>query len=210
MAVPTAPATLVLHGLRVKGFAETDVLATVLGLTDVEVVRDLEAFAVDDLVRRKDGVEVSGWVLTPEGRAEHEARLAAELDATGARPAVAAAYDDFVALNPELLAVCSDWQLRDGVRNDHTDAGHDRAVLDRLAVLHERAQPVVTALGEALARFAPYGPRLDRAAAKVAAGDTDWVDAPLEDSYHTVWFELHEDLLATLGHERGAETGGTT
>jgi hypothetical protein len=24
------------------------------------------------------------------------------------------------------------------------------------------------------------------------------------DSYHTVWFELHEDLLATLGLERGA------
>ena len=22
------------------------------------------------------------------------------------------------------------------------------------------------------------------------------------DSYHTVWFELHEDLLATLGIER--------
>ena len=28
------------------------------------------------------------------------------------------------------------------------------------------------------------------------------------DSYHTVWFELHEDLLATLGLERAAETGG--
>ena len=25
------------------------------------------------------------------------------------------------------------------------------------------------------------------------------------DSYHTVWFELHEDLLATLGIERSSE-----
>jgi hypothetical protein len=25
------------------------------------------------------------------------------------------------------------------------------------------------------------------------------------DSYHSVWFELHEDLLATLGIERGSE-----
>jgi hypothetical protein len=24
-------------------------------------------------------------------------------------------------------------------------------------------------------------------------------------SYHTIWFELHEDLLATLGIERGSE-----
>jgi hypothetical protein len=26
------------------------------------------------------------------------------------------------------------------------------------------------------------------------------------DSYHTVWFELHEDLLCTLGLERSSET----
>jgi hypothetical protein len=25
------------------------------------------------------------------------------------------------------------------------------------------------------------------------------------DSYHTVWFELHEDLLSTLGIERASE-----
>jgi hypothetical protein len=25
------------------------------------------------------------------------------------------------------------------------------------------------------------------------------------DSYHTVWFELHEDLLATLGRQRSQE-----
>ena len=30
---------------------------------------------------RKQGVEVSGWVLTPQGRADHEKRLADELDA---------------------------------------------------------------------------------------------------------------------------------
>jgi hypothetical protein len=27
-------------------------------------------------------------------------------------------------------------------------------------------------------------------------------------SYHTVWFELHEDLLATLGIERSSEGAG--
>jgi hypothetical protein len=26
------------------------------------------------------------------------------------------------------------------------------------------------------------------------------------ESYHTVWFELHEDLLATLGIQRAGET----
>ena len=40
------------------------------------------------------------------------------------------------------------------------------------------------------------------------AGDTDWFTKPMIPSYHTVWFELHEDLLATLGIERGSEGGG--
>ena len=38
------------------------------------------------------------------------------------------------------------------------------------------------------------------------AGEKDWFTKPTIDSYHTVWFELHENLLATLGIERGKET----
>jgi len=41
----------------------------------------------------------------------------------------------------------------------------------------------------------------DRFAARSTrhAGDRSWVTRPLIDSCHTVWMELHEDLLATLG-----------
>lgn len=207
MARPTTPGTPVLHGLRVKGFAETDVLAEAAGLDDVTVVRALEALATEGLVARKQGLDVSGWVLTAQGRAEHEKRLAEELDATGARRDVERIYQQFGLLNPELLAVCTDWQLRDGVRNDHTDATHDRAVIARLLALHRRALPVVTALGERLGRFGGYPARLQRAVDGVTAGDLDWFDRPLTDSYHTVWFELHEDLLATLGLQRSEQAG---
>jgi DNA-binding MarR family transcriptional regulator len=208
MPHPSAPGTLVLHGLRVKGFAETDVLADVTGLDDVAVVRALEAFAAEGLVTRKTGLQVSGWVLTPQGRAEHEKRLADELDASGARPAVEACYGEFTAINPAFLQVCTDWQLRAGVLNDHRDAAYDADVVARLVALHEQAQPVVTGLGAGLARFGGYSARLQRAVDKVQGGDGDWFDKPMTDSYHTVWFELHEDLLATLGLERAAATGG--
>jgi pyruvate,orthophosphate dikinase len=40
---------------------------------------------------------------------------------------------------------------------------------------------------------------------RVEAGERDWFTKPLIDSYHTVWFELHEDLLSTLGKERASE-----
>ena len=208
MAHPSEPGTLVLHGLRLKGFAETDVLAESTGLEDVAVVRALEAFAAEGLVSRKQGVDVSGWVLSPQGRAEHEKRLADELDAAGARADIEALYGRFTDLNPGLLQACTDWQLRDGVLNDHTDAAHDAEVVARLVDLHERVLPVVDGLTAALDRFAGYRPRLQWAVDRVRTGEGAWFDKPLTDSYHTVWFELHEDLLATLGLERAAETGG--
>ena len=36
----------------------------------------------------------------------------------------------------------------------------------------------------------------------------EWFTRPMIDSYHTVWFELHENLLATLGIERAREQAG--
>jgi hypothetical protein len=197
----------VLHALRVKGFAETDVLAEVTHLDDVTVVRALEAFAAEDLVKRRQGVEVSGWTLTPQGRAEHEKRLADELDAAGARAEVERRYAEFTRLNAPVLQVCTDWQLRDGGLNDHGDRAYDAEVVDRLGDLHEQAQPLLAGLAAALPRFAGYRDRLRTAVDRVRAGEREWFDKPLIDSFHSVWFELHEDLLATLGLERAAETG---
>ena len=208
MAHSSAPGTLVLHGLRLKGLAETDVLAEATGLDDVTVVRTLEGFAAEGLLTRKQGVDVAGWVLTEQGRAEHEKRLAEELDAAGVRGAIEALYGGFAELNPGLLQVCTDWQLRDGTLNDHADGAYDADVVIRLVDLHERALPVIDGLAAALDRFAGYRPRLQWAVDHVRCGEGAWFDKPLTDSYHTVWFELHEDLLATLGLERAAETGG--
>jgi hypothetical protein len=39
----------------------------------------------------------------------------------------------------------------------------------------------------------------------VLAGAREWFTRPVIDSYHTVWFELHEDLLSTLGLARASE-----
>jgi hypothetical protein len=54
-----------------------------------------------------------------------------------------------------------------------------------------------------LPRFAGYAARYDAAMARVVAGQHQWVDGVGEDSCHLVWIQLHEDLLATLGLERG-------
>jgi hypothetical protein len=71
--------------------------------------------------------------------------------------------------------------------------------------LVDQVRPVCADLTSSLARFDGYGSRFDAAVAGVEAGDVDLFTKPSVDSAHTVWFELHENLLATLGIERGSE-----
>ena len=80
--------------------------------------------------------------------------------------------------------------------------------IERLMVVHEAVVPIADDLAAALPRFGRYGPRLTNAVDRVRAGEVDWFTKPVLDSYHSVWFELHEDLLATLGIERGEEPDG--
>ena len=66
-------------------------------------------------------------------------------------------------------------------------------------------QPICAELAGRLARFDGYGRRFSESLGRVVAGEVEWFTRPMIDSYHTVWFELHEDLLATLGIERAKE-----
>ena len=202
------PDLLVLTGLRLTSFAPAARVAEVIGADEADVAGRLAALADQGLVRHR-GDRTSGWLLTPAGRSEGEARLAAELDAAGLRALVERAYRRFLELNRPLLDACTAWQLRevDGqqVPNDHTDAEHDAAAIARLGAIDDAAQPVCAELGAVLDRFAGYGRRLATARARVEGGEGDWFTRPTIDSYHSVWFELHEHLLASLGLDRAGE-----
>jgi hypothetical protein len=210
MTTSSDPRTLVLHGLRLKGFADAGAIAEAGGLSEADTKPLLDELVTESLATYREG-RLSGFTLTPAGREQHARLLTAELDATGARDGVHDAYTRFLGINGDLLSICTAWQLRDvggeSVINDHADAAHDAAVIDQLADLHAKVTPICADLGAALRRFAAYGERLGGALAKVRAGDVDWFTKPMIASYHTVWFELHEDLLATLGIERSSEGG---
>ena len=197
---------VVLHAVRLRSLAGPESIAERTGCT-VDAVRSV----LDDARARGFVVErtgrMTGWSLTAAGR-EHGLRLlAAELDERGARPAVERAYAAFVGVNQRFLEVCTAWQLRgEGEVNDHSDPEHDAAVLAQLQPLHRVVvEDVTEAAGAVLERFAGYPARFEHALARLTAGDLDWFTRPLIDSYHTVWFELHDDLLATLGLDREAE-----
>jgi hypothetical protein len=114
-------------------------------------------------------------------------------------------YEQFTAVNGDFKQLANDWQMRGDQPNDHSDASYDGEVLSRLPAIHQRVSPVVDAAAGLAPRLAVYGTRLTAALRRVDAGEHEWLLKPLIDSYHTVWFELHEELISLAGLSREAE-----
>ena len=192
-----------LHGLVLKKAGQAEEVAEVLGATEAEV-----APALDAAVAEKRAMAGRGkYMVTPAGRAwldEQYPVLFAELRAD---PGADAAYAGFEEVNRELLALMTRWQTvnvgGEAVPNDHSDAEYDAAVLDQLAKLDSEADPVLDVLAGLVPRLGVHRRRLAEALARASAGETDYVSGVRVASYHTVWFELHEDLLRLLGPHAG-------
>lgn len=194
--------------LRLRAFAAVPVLVERTGESESVVADELRELDEWGLVRFRDGM-ASGWTLTPEGRRHGEALIRRELAEHGDADALEAGYLEFLPLNSEMLSVVTDWQTvvsgGQHVPNDHSDPERDAAVLSRFDTLHSSAVPVLDALQRASALFGGYPRRLAEAHRQVRNGRIEWLAKPTVDSYHGIWFELHEHLLATLGRDRSTE-----
>ncbi|WP_335337368.1 transcriptional regulator [Microbacterium sp. No. 7] len=210
VAHDSPPSLLVLHAVRSLGFTDPAAIARRTGVghdTAVEILRDAEQRG---WVRHDAFAGLEGWSLTEEGRAENQRRLAEER--TGADPddVIGSLYRDFLPLNAHLVSACTDWQVRPVgddrlAPNDHADPAWDARVLEELAALSAALAPLVARLADVLTRFAGYDTRFDTALRRARAGQNEWVDRTDVDSCHRVWFQLHEDLIATLGIDRRTE-----
>jgi hypothetical protein len=189
----------VLQAVRLKGrISEADLVAT-LDEDSADVAATVAQLAAVGLLVTGKALRIS-----PEGRARLNALLAEER--SGVDPNVlATSYGDFRAINNEFKALISDWQIKDGQPNSHDDAEYDAAILNRLDNVHQQVLPVIATVTTQLARLGAYAAKLDSALGKVKAGDTTWLARPIIDSYHTVWFELHEELIAASGLTREEE-----
>jgi hypothetical protein len=210
MGYQSEPELLVLHSLRLKGFAEPPDVSDATTLPEDTVSELLVSFRDRDMVGRRDG-RISGFMLTPAGKQHHATLLKKERTQAGCLPRVQWAYDAFLAHNETFKQLCSDWQLRtvEGkqVPNDHTDATYDAAIAGRLTALQAHVATVLDEIGRVLTRFSPYGDRLESTVGRFVRGEAAALSRPLNRSYHDVWMELHEDLLMTLGHDRGEADG---
>lgn len=199
---------LALLGLRLKGFADAAAVADVVGAAETDIAAALEAAAGEGLVRYNE--ERGVYLLDPtSGRPEGERLLGEQLDAAGVREDLIACYRDFLTLNQSMLQLCTDWQVKaigdEQVLNDHEDDEYDQEIIGRLVDLDDSLRKILTRLRALLDRYGSYVIRFRGALDKLLAGELQYFTKPIIASYHTVWFELHEDLLATLGIDRATE-----
>lgn len=193
---------LALHGLAIKKHAGAADVAGVIGLPVTRVAELLKhATATGRCVEAQDA-----YLLSPAGRMILDGQYSKYYDAVRADKAFSQANERFERVNTELKQLITDWQLMEvggqKVRNDHSNKEYDARILDRLGDLHERFTPILNSLSQAVPRLGIHLQKLENALEKAESGAIEWVSDAKIESYHTVWFEMHEDLLRILGRER--------
>ncbi len=192
-----------LRAIAIKGMTPAQGVADAALSTPETVAPILDQLVVDGLVSTVAGA----YRLTASGAKRADDLRDAEREAWGVDRATAA-LDAFLDLDHQVKEAVTAWQLRDAdgqVVNDHSDAAYDRGVLDRLSAIHADATAWLEPLRQDWARVGDYGVRLGRALEAVVGGDGRYVASPRVDSYHGIWFELHEDLIQLAGRSREEE-----
>jgi pyruvate,orthophosphate dikinase len=209
-AAPAAPADAVavdafavVRALALLGFASVERVATALATSPDAVGNFLQALPHTHIAKAPRGLHV-----TREGRVWLSGQLKAERE-TVDRGAAERLYRDFMALDARFKQLVTDWQIRtiDGkqVPNDHGDTGYDASVRARLAEFHQAISVLLPNILSLSPRLTPFAQRFARAANAIASGDGSMIASPLKDSYHTIWFELHEELIHLAGRDRATE-----
>ena len=198
------PVDEVVRALMIRGLVAAEALAVATESTIEQVVPIADGLVDDGLAERVAGA----YRLTARGKLRALDLFTADREAMGATRAEAA-LDAFHPIDLRVKDAVTGWQVRAGTAeptlNDHADARYDAEVLDRLSALHADTIAWLAPLASALPRLDRYRGRLNRALHLARAGDGRFVASPRVDSYHTVWFELHEDLIRLAGRRRADE-----
>lgn len=189
---------LLLQTARLKGMVKPELAAQLVPDAALARMADLQE---SGLLR----AATAGARLTPAGRDRLVQLVRDEHERTD-QPSLEALYQEFDAPNARIKEAVTSWQLRpDGSSNDHCDAAYDAEVVARLTMINDEVTDLLTRLADVAPRLWHYADRLSAAIARAQAGDSAAVANPLGDSFHQIWFELHEDLLGLLARSRQDE-----
>lgn len=189
-----------LQVMRVKGRATHAALGAAVEADTTAAIATLMAAGLVEETKL-------GYRVTELGSNRVDELYAREREQAG--PVIDDVYESFAPINDDVKQIVTDWQMRPVgghlTINDHSDRRHDESVIARLRRADAKASTALAPLTITLSRFDVYPRRLRRALALVGDGDHSMLATPLKDSYHTVWFELHEELIILSGRNRADE-----
>lgn len=180
----------ILHRLAMKGLAEEDELAAEFEVPNSRVESELEKLGANGSVENE-----GFWYVTDSGEERLNRSLRERFTAEQIEE-IQREFEDFEDLDVEFKELASEWQRRD------RDTPEEELV-DQLGELHRRLESFFERFGtEIRTEYQIYLHDLASALDELQAGDEEYFTGSEVDSYHTVWFRLHDDLLRTLGIER--------
>jgi hypothetical protein len=193
---------MVLHAVAIKKGGENEIVRALTRLPEKSFSRALEHVLLTDKVSEVDG----RYFLTAVGHMIVGAEYSRYYGDLRVDSKFLDEYEKFEAINVELKSVITSWQIIEVggalVANDHTDKSYDSNIIDRLGDLHERFESILVRITECVPRFVFYQEKLLAALESAEDGEIQWVSDAKIESYHTIWFEMHEDLLRIVGRER--------
>lgn len=169
--------------------------AEIIGCPSGSVEATLAELAASGLVTT-DGLVI----LTAAGTALLESAYARDRQKLR-DPDRAGLLSDFRPLGRELKQLARRWQ--DAESKDDWD--ERLACVVTLAGLHYRTHSFISKYEKSLPRLKEYRERFARAHRLIQEGNTEYMVSATLDSYHTIWFQLHEDLLRVLQRDRDPE-----
>lgn len=193
---------LILHGLAIKKYAGADEIAGIIGAAPAEVA----SFLAVQVEKGRIVASNDKYSLKPTTRVALSGDYSRHYWHLRNDAQFVRAYEDFEKINISLKQLITAWQVIEVqgsvLTNDHSDEAYDSKLIDRLGALHERADQILAALSSQLPRMQIYRDKLTKALEKAEDGAIEWVSDARTESYHTLWFELHEDLLCMMGRTR--------
>jgi pyruvate,orthophosphate dikinase len=183
----------VLRLVVLRSRTDVDAIAFALGSTRPAVASSVADLIDADLLFTQG----SSLAATAAGRD----RIAADVAEVVARhgPRFAGLLDRFQRPDRELKQIVTAYQLGPD--------GPDGAAIRRIhEMITGEATAIISAAAAVVPRLERYGARLDAALAQLASGDARYLAHPAVDSIHTIWFELHEELIRLAGTDRATET----
>lgn len=191
-----------------------DVFKSIMDINSVQISTGLEPERITSILVRfveKGYVEKEvyegreTWKITPIGEKFVNSYRQFMLDQTGQKEAVIKKCEEFEELNVKFKELVTSWQMKiiNGIPilNDHSDPEYDSAILNQIFNLHENVIETLEELASVIPMYKNYVGRLDFAIKKLREGTFDYITKD-KNSYHNVWFELHESILKLWGRER--------